>query len=201
MTESEWNECQNAIAMLEIIFERQGIRSDSTQHKMGYRLNSGSVASDSTFETELHRFYLACCRAIWPLLLDGETRKGVEIAEQWLEGIASDSDLNECDYHVEGAAFGIDYKCSPEELQSWISVVDAIPRHELESMLHSHHVDQRDSYVLLKSAAYFAHFAIIYPAITPKGLPPHGYHQFLSPQLLRQHVRYTPQQSDQPKRH
>jgi hypothetical protein len=44
---------------------------------------------------------------------------------------------------------------------------------------------------LLKSAAYFAHYAIMYPAMNPKGVPPQSYHQFLSAHLLRQHMQYA----------
>ena len=191
MTESQWNESENAILMLEFVFDVRGIRSDSTRHRMGYRLNSGVVETDTKFETAMHRFYIACCRRIWPLLPDKESRNGVEVAEQWLDGHLSDSALNECDYHVEGAAFGIDYKSSPDELGGWISIVDAIPEPELNSLLSSHNADRPDSYQLLKSAAYFAHYAIMYPAMNPKGIPPENYHQFLSAELLRQQIKYA----------
>ena len=191
MTESEWNDCEDAISMLEFVFDQLEIRSDSTQHKFGYRLNSGSVAPDSQFETTIHRFYLAVCRKIWPLLPDDETQKGVAVAEKWLDGDVPSSALNDCDYYVEGAAFGIDYKSSPDELNRWISTIDAIPESELRAMLHPQFTERPDSYELLKSAAYFAHYAIMYPAMNPKGLPPDSCHQFLSADLLRVHMRYA----------
>ena len=191
MTETQWNESDNPISMMEFAFEKQGIGSDSTQHRMGYRMNSGNVKGDSQFETAMHRFYIACCRQIWPLLPDKESRKGVEIAERWLDGNAPDSELNDCDYYVEGAAFGIDYRTSSDQVDQWISDVDAIPDSELNSLLHSQDVDGRDSYQLLKTAAYFAHYSIMYPAINPKGMPPKSYHQFLSPDLLRQYIKYA----------
>ncbi len=90
-------------------------------------MNSGAVSSQSTFETDLHRFYVACCRNIWPFLPDPQSRNGVEIAERWLNGNATDAELNDCDWHVEGAAFGIDYKTSPNELERWIADVQSIP--------------------------------------------------------------------------
>jgi hypothetical protein len=191
MTESQWNTSESAIAMLEFAFDRQGIRSDSSRHRMGYCMNSGAVEVDSTFETTMHRFYVACCRRIWRLLPDQETQKGVEVAEQWLDGNTSDSELDDRDYHVEGAAFGIDYKSSPDELNRWISCVDAIPESELVALLGIQMAERPDSYELLKSAAYFAHYAIMYPAMNPKGVPPQSYHQFLSAHLLRQHMQYA----------
>ena len=102
-----------------------------------------------------------------------------------------DSDLSDCDYYVEGAAFGIDYKSSPDELDSWISSVDAIPKSDFRSLLCLQNEDRPDSYQLLKSAAYFAHYAIMYPAINPKGNPPESYHKFLSADLLREHIEYA----------
>lgn len=191
MTESQWNASDDAIAMLEFAFDRRGIRSDSSRHRMGYRMNSGAVEAGSTFETAMHRFYVACCRRIWCLLPDQETQKGVQVAEQWLDGYASDIELNARDYYVEGAAFGIDYNSSPDELKRWISDVDAIPESELNSILGIQVSRRPDSYELLKSAAYFAHYAIMYPAINPKGMPPESYHQFLSADILRQHVQYA----------
>lgn len=88
-------------------------------------------------------------------------------------------------------AFGIDYKSSPDELDRWISDVDAIPESEIVAMLGIQMAERPDSYELLKSAAYFAHYAIMYPAMNPKGVPPKSYHQFLSADLLRQHMQYA----------
>lgn len=153
-------------------------------------MNSGVVVKDSHFETIVHRFYLASCREIWCLLPDKETRKGVEIAEKWLDGDVADVELNACDYLVEGAAFGIDYKTSPDELNVWISNVDAISESKLTSILSLPTCERPDSYQLLKAAAYFAHYAIMYPAMNPKGIPPQSYHKFLSTNVLRQHMPY-----------
>jgi hypothetical protein len=44
---------------------------------------------------------------------------------------------------------------------------------------------------LLKRAAYFADFAMIYPSLTPKGPPPKSYYPFLSAELLREFVGYS----------
>jgi hypothetical protein len=183
MTESQWNTSDDAIAMLEFAFDKRGIRSDTSYHRMGYRMNAGTVETDSGF-------YISCCRRIWSLLPDHETRNGVQVAEKWLDGNASDSELNARDYYVEGAAFGIDYKTSPDELRQWIADVDTIPEAELYAILAPQVSDRPDSYKLLKSAAYFAHYAIMYPAMNPKGMPPNSYHQFLSADLLRQHLKY-----------
>lgn len=187
MTELQWNECDNSILMLEFLFNIQSGRSDSARHQMGCCL---SFDSDEQFEMTLHRFYVASCRRIWRLLPDKETRKGVEIAEKFLDGYIPYTELNDCDYFVEGAAFGIDYKSSPDELKRWISGVDDFPKSDLFLLLSIPNADRPDSYELLKSAAYFAHYAIMYPAINPKGVPPQSYHQFLSADLLRQHIQY-----------
>ena len=192
MTESEWNECGDAIAMLEFALSLRGIKSDSHRHKMGYRMNSGAVETSDDFETCLHRFYVACCRNIWRLLPDPDSRNGIEIAEKWLHGSATDSELNQCDRDVEGAAFGIDYKSDPEELKRWIADVEMIAEQELKSMIHlPSNAAKVSAHDLLRHAAYFASFATMYPAIHPKGLPPENYHLFLSPDLLREHVKYS----------
>lgn len=194
MTGSQWAESSDAIAMLDFTLQRHGINSDSTQHRMGYRVNSELVDSGPVdpIETQLHRFYVACCRKIWKLLPDSESRSGVEVAEKWLDGNATDAELEGCDRGAEGAAFGIDYNTFPDELSAWILEVDAIPASELKTIIYPPALllSEIDTRELLRRAAYFAHFAIMYPAMQPKGLPPENYHLFLSPDLLRQHIQY-----------
>ena len=193
MTEDQWNASSDATAMLEFVLNRKGITSDSTQHAMGYRMNSGAVKDAGDFETQLHRFYVACCQSIWKLLPDSSSRNGIDIAEKWLDGTASDSELNQCNWTSEGAAFGIDYKTAPDQLEDWILKVDAIPKNELKLILApSVDLQKINSYDLLKRAAYFANFVTRYSAMSPNGLPRRSYHIFLSAQILRQHLKYAP---------
>ena len=140
-------------------------------------------------ERQLHRYYLACCRAIWMLLPQEESRRGVEIGEQYLLGQITDEELNRLNWHVEGAAFTIDYNCKPEEIAIWVEKVRQLSPSELGALLHptrtTWDINERE---LLTHAAYFADFAMIYPQLTQREVPPKSYAPFLSADLLRNHI-------------
>jgi len=58
-------------------------------------------------------------------------------------------------------------------------------------MLHPPEIaDEVEPRELLKQAAYFADYAMIYPSLRPQRPPPERYRPFLSADLLRQHVAY-----------
>jgi hypothetical protein len=52
-----------------------------------------------------HRYLLACCRAIWTLLPMEASRKGVEVAERYIEGQATAEEFHLAEWQAEGAAF------------------------------------------------------------------------------------------------
>jgi hypothetical protein len=110
----------------------------------------------------------------------------VEVAERYLEGEATDDELKEIDWDVEGAAFNIDYNCDRAAIEGWVEEGRAIPEAEHRAMLHppgaAAEVDTRE---LLMRAAYFADFAVIYPHLEPKRGVPDSYVPFLSAALLR----------------
>ncbi|NEO88689.1 MAG: hypothetical protein F6J87_31350 [Spirulina sp. SIO3F2] len=180
--------------MLRYVLQQQGIKLDSPPYGVEFWMKSGlfwDVVLDP-FDTQLHHFYLACCRKIWKLLPAPGSQEGVEMAEQWLRGHVTNLELNACNWDVEGAAFSIDYQTSTEELEQWIANVELIPKLELRSVLNPPDlIDACSTYALLKRAAYFASFATMYPAMSPKGIPPEEYHLFLSPELPRKRVQYV----------
>jgi hypothetical protein len=58
-------------------------------------------------------------------------------------------------------------------------------------MLHPPEVAQEiEPRELLKRAAYFVDYAMIFPSLRPKGPPPASYRPFLSAAVLRQHIAY-----------
>ena len=143
----------------------------------------------ANLEHQLHHFYLACCRAIWKLLPQDASRRGIELAEQYLLGEVTGEELSQFNWNVEGAAFNIDYNVDPESIERWCEEVRGIPETELGQLLHpadvKHEIEPRD---LLLRAAYFVDYAMIYPSLSPKGPPPKRYSLFLSAVLLRQCV-------------
>lgn len=161
--------------------------TDSTNvHALILAVRDNWRGSPDELERRLHHYYLLCCRRIWRLLPQHESRKGVEIAEQYLAGRVSAEDLMDANYYAEGAAFNIDYNSDPENIERWVREVEAMPRDELRAMLV-----EEDPTVgleprkLLLRAAYFADYAMMYPKMRRKE-PPENYAIFFAPDLFRE---------------
>lgn len=188
MTESEWNEGVDAGQMLDCMWRLEG-HQESTR---ALRAKGGWSASDATdLDRALHRFYLASCRRIWPLLPQVASRRGVEMGEQFAAGEVSEAELYELNYEVEGAAFFVDYDTEPTEVARLVSHVSELPSEQLRSMLNPPEAaSELQPRELLVRAAYFADYAMMYPSLRPKGPPPDTYRVFLSAVVLREHVSY-----------
>jgi hypothetical protein len=112
MTQAEWLHSTDAPAMLEALWEASG-------------------GDEVVLVPMLHRYFVACCRRIWRLLPQEASRRGIEVAERYLAGKATDEELSEVNWHVEGAAFNIDYNCEREAIERWVAEVRAIPEDEM----------------------------------------------------------------------
>jgi hypothetical protein len=192
MTEAEWHRSDDAGAMLDFLWQRQGVSPDEIDLRFGGDVKASGAGDDLSHS--LHRFYLASCRRIWPLLPQEASRRGVEMAEQFLAGEVTSEQVSEYNWHTEGAAFRIDYAAAPgdtEAIAHWVAEVQTLPASELRSMLHppetAGEVEPRK---LLLRAAYFADYAMLYPSLRPHGPPPVSYRPFLSAEVLRRHVGY-----------
>jgi hypothetical protein len=87
MTEAEWLTCDDPHPMLqfldgEVVFL---VDQGTAENQERMRPHLLRVATPR----KLYLFGCACCRRLWPLLNDERSRKGVEIAEQYVDGLAS----------------------------------------------------------------------------------------------------------------
>lgn len=80
MTESEWLTSADPAAMLEWI----------TRSSMPH------LANVPPSDRQLRLFAVACCRQVWHLLTDERSRKAVEVAERYADGLATEEEV----YHV-----------------------------------------------------------------------------------------------------
>jgi hypothetical protein len=193
MTEAEWNRSNDAGAMLDYLWGQDRVSPHWTDLRFGDDMQKAAPSPDAlaSLDRALHRFYLASCRGLWKLLPQEASRRGVELAEQFLAGTVSGAEISKYNWHVEGAAFRIDYNTDPEAIDRWVAEIQALPESELRSMLHPPEVAQEiEPRELLKRAAYFVDYAMIYPSLRPKGPPPASYRPFLSATVLRQYIAY-----------
>ncbi len=168
MTHGEWLRSTDARAMLEALWE-------------------AADGDEAALVPALHRYYVACCRRIWRLLPQEGSRRGIEVAERYLVGHATDDELSKVNWDCEGAAFNINYDCEPDAIRRWVADVRAIPAAEMVAMLNlPGTLPEVDARELLLRAAYFADFAMIYPHLTPKRGIPEDYAPFLSADLLQE---------------
>jgi hypothetical protein len=123
-----------------------------------------SQGLDAVLARDVLRYLVATGRQIWPLLPHHDSRRAIEVAEQYANGLATLDDLCEAEYAAEHAAFGIDYDFDKATVSKWIDEVRRIPRDELNAMLPGAEPGRRNApRDLLVRAAYFADYVAVYP--------------------------------------
>jgi hypothetical protein len=182
-----WDTCDDAYEMICELLRSRGLR-DKSKLLMGgafYGPIDSIAVHDLTIP--LYRYYLASCRRIWKLLPHEESQRGIEVAEQYLDGKMSADDCSSLGGKSEGAAYEIDYFCSPEKIAKWYRDIESLSWEEM-NLLIPYTRRRAHTYVVLKDAAYFAYYAMAYPSFHSNGPPPKSYAVFLNADLLRQSV-------------
>jgi hypothetical protein len=112
------------------------------------------IASDR----KLHLYAIACCHRIAPLLPHPDSRRGIEVLEEFVEGRATSEEVNEINWYVEGAAFRLEGIARREDWQveEWIRETERIPQKVLADLINNPGRPIQAVRELLISAAYFA---------------------------------------------
>lgn len=87
MTKNEWNLSKNAGSMIEYLWQKEPLLSIKAKFRKYPPAEDWKDYLD--LEMPLYKFYLASCRNIWQLLPQEASRKGVELAEQFISGSIS----------------------------------------------------------------------------------------------------------------
>lgn len=172
-------------------------------------LRAGWHGPAEDFVRLIHRYLLASCRAIWRILPMEESRRGVEVAERYIEGRATDEEYRIAGWQSEGAAFYLDpheYQPHDESAEAievhrrWlaerrariavlVAEVEAIPAEELRRMVRRGPADgPLDAQQVLSDAAYFADWVIGYHLIHARSHSIQTHEAFLDPARLREMV-------------
>ena len=86
MTETEWLSCDDPHAMLKALADRP---RSWTEKAAGWLPWRHSGASDR----KVRLFAAGCCRRIWHLLANPQSRAAIEVCEEFADGVASRSQL------------------------------------------------------------------------------------------------------------
>jgi hypothetical protein len=194
MTEAEWLACDDARRMLDYL---QGRWSGMPEV---VATTPAMLAQWKRHKERLHQYLVDCCFEIWPLLPQEASRRGVEVAELFIAGLASEEQLYQAEWDAEAAVFTFDYDTELEAIKSWVVQLQAMPEAQLQGMLHppgrAPRLEPRE---LLRRAASFADHTITFPLTCgecpaiepfPASHQPGRHDLFLSAKLLREHVSY-----------
>jgi hypothetical protein len=187
MTNDEWLKCKNASLMIKFLWTQEPY--SSVAKKFEVYPTSEDWMDYLNVEMPLYKFFLSSCRNIWPLLTQEEIRKGIELAEGFIEGKVKWDSVSEYNWHVEGAAFCFEDPPDQERIDIWIKDLESNSS-DLINKFRNEGKEEICTQELLKQAAYFADHAMAYPSIQPKGLSNDEYNKFLCPNLLRKYVNY-----------
>lgn len=147
MTEREWFAVQDPLVLLAFVQEHSGVAllkgsprdskgafPDFPTSLSGWRMRElyrAPIEPGREKEAELvrplHRYLLACCRSIWPLLRHESSRLGVEVTELYIEGKATDEEWGRAESNAEGAAFFLEFQphepdCSPDLRETYLRI-------------------------------------------------------------------------------
>jgi hypothetical protein len=92
MTEAEWLECTDSESMLSflqggIIALVDDLPSEAERQTVRNLLQGETIARKLTL------FACACCRQVWQVVTDGRSRKAVEVAEQAIDELVEEDQL------------------------------------------------------------------------------------------------------------
>jgi hypothetical protein len=163
MTADEWVTSTDALEMLKAV--------------------RGKWRDQDALHRRLRRYYLACCRAIWPLLAQAYSRRGVMVGERYVEGQAGRAELSQAEYNAEGAPMRVGTG-DAAHITFWVRAVQVMPPGDLASMLHTADSRSWAPRVVLTAAAYFVDFALR-PTDHAMKSPDCVFAAFLSAWLLR----------------
>jgi hypothetical protein len=104
-------------------------------------------------ERKFRLFSVACCRRIWPFLIDSRSRKGVEIAEKFSDGLASIKELGYAAHRAAQVAQDPGYADAPP-----YSVITAIEHARIAAVCASAH-PINDVIIIAKGVAGHAQIA------------------------------------------
>jgi hypothetical protein len=119
MTEAEWLACIDPTPMLEflqvgIIALVDGLPSD-TERQVMRRLLQGK-----TIPRKLALFACACCREIWQVVTDVRSRKAVEVAEQTIDDLANERQLDGATLASHDARNAVEHKRGGDRAETHI---------------------------------------------------------------------------------
>lgn len=134
-----------------------------------------------TLTSILHRYFIACSWKIKHLIPQKGLRNGLRGTEKWADGLITDEELYDLDWHAEADCFAFDYADTEEDIEEIRSLISKID--ELKAMNFD------DASALLKDAAYFAEGTLIYPKMKRRPYFKRMFtSQFLCPDLLRHFI-------------
>ncbi len=165
--------------------EQEWLLSDDA-HKMLMWFRENWRGSNADLERLMQRYWLACCRRIWKLILSKDSRRSLKVLERFLEGTATDEELEAAEWKAEVALFYIQYQHGLQKIARWVKEIGEIPPDELRGLVRRTHRDEEllpDD--ILLQAARFAHAAFLNLGIN-SGAPFWSYKPFLSASLLRE---------------
>lgn len=189
LTQAEWDVCDNAAAMIDFLWQQHDEYQPSIEISIKGILKVMDVKEVRRIKLAhlLHGYYIQSCFFIWDLIPQEASRIGLEIAEWFHAGFATEEELHIAEWNAEAAVFTFDFDHKPELVKKLIADVENIPKYKLSQLLHPPETaDRIDPKKLLRMAANFVNSVMV-----PLPYKCRDMDIFLSASLLRRHVTYS----------
>ncbi len=132
---------------------------------------------------QVKRYLLACCGKYIKYRSSGNLETGIGVAKRFIAGYASQKQLRDCEWVLEGEAFGVSFYIEPM-VEGQFSI-DTEMLNDLRKVRISERLTHKEAVEYLELLAYFIDDVICYCLWTSDEFIQSKFRQFLSPQLFK----------------
>jgi len=140
------------------------------------------ISDEQGKELLVKLYLLDCCEKCVSFRSSGKLKKNLVVARRFLKGYATNKEIHQAEWELEGEAFGAEYYSDSES--EFLFRCDNAIKLDLVRVRLRFRLSNRESRSFLTKMAYFIDSVFSYVEYTPNGIPGREYEQFMCSNLF-----------------